>query len=412
MRKYSSKEKKLLIITSLSHSLSHYNMLVFPAIALPLAHFLDTDVAQVLKLSFWMYFLFGVSALPWGMAADRWGAAPLLLLFHAGAALSSIAAAIFISSPFKLAFSLAFLGSFSGIYHPAGTGIVSKEIKEVSSALAVNGIFGSIGICLAPVVTGLSVWLWGLKAGYLLTAFLNLSVVIMIFFSPLSSSGKKFPDKVKTDQQAATIASFCRAVMTLPFTLLLIAMTIGGVIYTGSTVVFPAYLEIKNTGLFLWIDSLLPELFSQNLVATAAASFILCVGILGQYAGGWSAKHYEIRSCYLFFYSMTIPFAFFISVGSGLVLVMAGMFYFFFLLGIQPIENTLVAGMTPDRYRHSAYGTKFIFTFGIGAFAVEMVSYFKRAFGIESVFYFLGSCSVLLALVIIVIILKTEPFKN
>jgi len=51
--------------------MSHYNMLVFHAVVLPLAGRLNMDMAQVLGISFWMYLLFGLTALPWGMVADR-----------------------------------------------------------------------------------------------------------------------------------------------------------------------------------------------------------------------------------------------------------------------------------------------------------------------------------------------------
>ena len=49
-------------------------MLVFPAVLLPLAEHLNSNIAFVLSLSFWMYLLFGGTALLWGMAADYWGA--------------------------------------------------------------------------------------------------------------------------------------------------------------------------------------------------------------------------------------------------------------------------------------------------------------------------------------------------
>ncbi len=48
-------------------------MLVFPAIVLPLTKRLDMEMSGVLGISFWMYLLFGCTALPWGMIADRWG---------------------------------------------------------------------------------------------------------------------------------------------------------------------------------------------------------------------------------------------------------------------------------------------------------------------------------------------------
>ncbi len=61
--------------------MSHFNMLAFPAVVIPLTGLLKMDIAGVLAISFWMYLLFGITALPWGMVADRWKVQPLRLLF-------------------------------------------------------------------------------------------------------------------------------------------------------------------------------------------------------------------------------------------------------------------------------------------------------------------------------------------
>ncbi len=70
----------------------HYNLLVFPALVLPLTGILKMDLAQVLQLSFLQYLLFGVSALPWGIAADRLGGRPLMILMFLGAGMFFIVA--------------------------------------------------------------------------------------------------------------------------------------------------------------------------------------------------------------------------------------------------------------------------------------------------------------------------------
>ena len=129
-------ERRILTITCFGHFMSHFNMLAFPALVLPLAGRMGLDVAQILELSFWMYLLFGITALPWGMAADRIGAGPLMRLYFLGAGLSSLGAAIWIDSPHGLALALAGLGLFSGIYHPAGLGLISKGIERVSMAIS------------------------------------------------------------------------------------------------------------------------------------------------------------------------------------------------------------------------------------------------------------------------------------
>ena len=77
-------DRRILLNTCYGHFMSHFNMLVFPALLLPLMARLDMPMAQVLSLSFWMYLLFGVTALFWGFLADRFGARPLLFIYFLG----------------------------------------------------------------------------------------------------------------------------------------------------------------------------------------------------------------------------------------------------------------------------------------------------------------------------------------
>ena len=83
-------ERRILVVTCLAHFLSHFNMLVFPALVLPLAASLKLPMIQVMGLSFWMYLLFGLMALPWGLTGDRWGGKRLLLLMFTGAGLPTV----------------------------------------------------------------------------------------------------------------------------------------------------------------------------------------------------------------------------------------------------------------------------------------------------------------------------------
>ncbi len=164
-------EKRILINTCYGHFMSHFNMLVFPAVVLPLTARMNLTMAEVLGVSFWMYLLFGLTALPWGLAADRWGAKPLLILFYLGSGLAGIGAALRIDSPVGFGMALAALGFFSGIYHPAGLGLISKEMQRVSVGMGFNGMFGNLGLATAPLLTGFFNWLWGPQAAYLFSFF-------------------------------------------------------------------------------------------------------------------------------------------------------------------------------------------------------------------------------------------------
>ena len=75
---------------------------------------------------------------------------------------------------------------------------------------------------------------------------------------------------------------------------------------------------------------------------------------------------------------------------------------------MQPIENTLVANFTPRQFHHSAYGIKFVLTFGVGALAVKLAAYIETNTGIASVFPALGFTSLILVAVIVILIVKTK----
>ncbi|MBC8393205.1 MAG: MFS transporter [Deltaproteobacteria bacterium] len=392
-----SRERRILLTTCYGHFMSHFNMLVFPALVLPLAGQLKMDMAFVLDLSFWMYCLFGVTALPWGMIADRWGAKPLFLIYYLGAGLSGLAASFFIDNPAGLSIALAALGLFSGIYHPIGLGMISKEIKRVSLGMGYNGMFGNLGLATAPLLTGLLNWFWGPQAAYIVLGALNLLGVGLMFILP--PIGDHRSDIKESDEDNGLLGAFL---------ILLVAMMLGGIVYRGATVILPAYFELKNQGIFLWFSSMTGVGLSKNLVATSVTSFIYIVGMLGQYTGGRVAERFDLRFCYLVFHALTIPAAALMAVAVDLPLVALAMIYFFFLLGMQPVENTLVAKFTPRRFHHSAFGSKFVLTFGVGALSVKMIKVIETTLGIEPVFYALAITSIVLVGVILMLIRKTR----
>ena len=119
-------------------------------------------------------------------------------------------------------------------------------------------------------------------------------------------------------------------------------------------------------------------------------------------------KNFEPKYCYLGFHAVTVPVAFAMAMTLDLSLVTLAMIYFFFLLGMQPIENTLVAVFTPKKFHHSAYGAKFVLTFGVGALSVYMIKAIETAYRIETVFIALGLISLALVGVIALLIYKTR----
>ncbi len=395
-------DRSILSVTCYGHFLSHFNMLVFPAILLPLSARLGMDMADTLELAFYMYLLMGISALPWGYLADKVGARPLLALFYAGAGFSGFAAAFFIDSPGGLKWSLAAIGLFSGIYHPAGLGWIACCVSKTSTGMAYNGMFGNLGLALGPVLAGLVNYLWGPQAVYIGLGLLNL----MGLFLLLKANSHPVHKEIQTEQGREDFSSWSS------FCILLAAMMLGGIVYRGATVTLPALFEINGTGVFASLNTLFKGNLSGNVVAAGLTSCLYLVGMVGQYAGGRVGERFDLRWSYLVFHVLTVPAALLIGLVTDIPLMLLATFHSFFLLGMQPIENTLVARLTPSGMHGSAYGMKFVLTFGVGAVAVQIVRLVERELGLSSVFPVLGLVSIGLVLVIALLIRKVPPLRS
>ncbi len=396
-----STDRSILTVTCYGHFLSHFNMLVFPAILLPLSTRLGTRMADTLDLAFWMYFLFGLTALPWGMLADKFGPRPMLALFYLGAGGCGILAAMNLDSPLGFKLSLAGIGFFSGIYHPAGLGWIACCVSRTSTGMAYNGMFGNIGLAAGPLLAGFINWLFGAQAVYFCLALLNLVGIIFLTRTNIDSCTVS---KNKSAQDQTT--------QWRGFFVLLVCMMLGGIVYRGATVTMPALFELKGAGIYTAVSQLFSGIhLSTNVVATALTSGLYIVGMLGQYAGGRMGERFDLRYGYLLFHLMTLPAAILIGLTTNIPLVLMVTFHSFFLLGMQPMENTLVARLTPSSLRSSAYGMKFVLTFGVGALAVKMIKQVEQAWGLEAIFPSLGLVSLALVLAIGVLIRLTPKMK-
>ena len=384
------RERRILIVTSFGHFLSHFNMLVFPAVVLPLVSRLGMEMADVLRLSFWMYLCFGLSAMPWGLVGDRCSAVRLMRLFFLGAGLCGLASAYWIDRPALFAFCLAGVGLFSGIYHPIGLGMITKGVRRMSVALGYNGMFGSMALALAPFIGGLLNWGWGPRAVFWFMGGLNLLGLFLMVSHPADEA----------EEERSSVGDDGRNYIG-PFLFLLGAVMLAGIAYRGATVILPAYLELKNKGLPDALNGVIGWVPSGNLVATIMAAFIYLPGILAQYVGGRIAERFDTGYSYLIAHLLSIPAVLLIARAQDLSLLFTALIYFFFLLGMQPIENTLVARFTPKRFHHSAFGFKFVLTFGVGALAVRLVAGIEGRFGIEAVFTVIGIVTALIVAFIV-----------
>jgi MFS family permease len=199
----------------------------------------------------------------------------------------------------------------------------------------------------------------------------------------------------------------------LPALILFFAIvTLGGLAYRINIVVLPAYLEWKASFLSEFLHFQAPA--AITMAAGILTSVIYIVGIGGQLFGGKIADRFELRRLYLIFNVISLPFVIMMAYGTEEFLFVASAVYVFFALGIQPIENSLIAKFTPQRWRSTGYGLASVLIFGVGSLSIYLVGWVKDTWHLGFVYIFSGIMIIMIVAGIMLLMRITQDvsFKN
>jgi MFS family permease len=198
------------------------------------------------------------------------------------------------------------------------------------------------------------------------------------------------------------------------YLVLCVALVFGGFVYRGNMVLLPAYLELKTTFFHQLIGSLsfIEMQGSRTLAATLLTSLVLVAGIFGQLLGGRLADRYDLRYAYLGVHAASVPFLLGMAFATDYALVFCAAMFVVFNLGMQPIENSLIAAFTPTRWRSTGFAVKFILNFGVGSTVVYLIGVVKTHYSLETVYVFLAGVAFLLVSSIIGLVVVSRRVRH
>ena len=158
-------------------------------------------------------------------------------------------------------------------------------------------------------------------------------------------------------------------------------MGINGFVYRGFMTMFPTYMSQEVT----MMDT--SSVLSGGIIST----LILSVGMIGQYFGGYLSDKVKMTKFYLLAMVMTLPFMVLVGLTNSYLLITVSVAFTLLHFSTQPLENHIVSAFMPARILSSAYGVKFITSFGLGSFAAAFSGYVTDHLGIAYVFPALGA---------------------
>jgi MFS family permease len=373
------------LFLNLGHFLDHLFMLVFASVAaLRLSSEWGLGYAQLVPYATPGFIAFGVGAIVAGWIADKWSRAGMMVIFFIGIGLSSILAG-FAQSPLQIALCLTLIGIFAAIYHPVGLAMVVQDRQLTGVPLAINGVFGNLGVASAALLTGYLIDTAGWRSAFFVPGAISvaLGVAYLVFIrgesrqraDATAAAGKPKPAARQVE------ATLSRGLLVRVFAIIFFTTAIGGLIFQSTTFALPKIFDERLGG---FAGSATEVGWYAFLVFSLAACAQLLIGFL--------VDRHSVRLVFAGVALMQAVFLYVMTRLDGIAALLVAIAFMFAVFGQIPINDVLVGRMTRSEWRSRAYALRYVITFSVMASAVPLIGWVHGTWGFERLFLIL-SCA-------------------
>lgn len=384
------------MILNVGHFLDHFFLLIFATVAaLVLAEEWGMTYAALIPYATPGLVAFGLFSLPAGWLADRWSREGMMVAFFVGAGLSSIATS-FAQTPVQIAFGLFGIGMFAAIYHPVGLAMIARGGKSMGMDIAVNGVWGNMGVGCAALLTGFLIDQIGWRTAFWLPGVFSILVGLVYFTSYRDRLGLRNAATASVASPAASSDAMTtadwRAMLIRVSTVIFFTTAISSIIFQGTTFSLPKVFDERLSGiaptatLVGWLAFLV----------FAVASFAqIVVGKLLDRLGPrivFAGVAFIQVVSFAVMPGLTDWFALAVALG-----FMLGAF------GQIPINDYMIGKMAKSELRASIYGVRYIISFAVWGLVVPLIAWVHANWGFDTLFYILAgsACAIFLAVLLL-----------
>ncbi|MBK1659722.1 MFS transporter [Paracraurococcus ruber] len=359
--------RRQIIFINAAHTLTHYGLLILATAVLGMVQqapeAFGREFGPILALGTGMFVLYGLGALPMGWLAERFGRKGLMAAFFLGGGASMVLAGL-ADTPLMLGLALALMGAFSAIYHPIGTAmLVEAAGQRVGRAVGINGVFGNLGVALAPVVTALLAARLGWHVAFLVPGVISLVLGLLYLREPAF-------DTAKAAGPQKPFPVIPRAVVRRAVAVLLTIAAVSGLVFNAFTLLLPKLMEERLAS----SPDLLPVVGLLAFLAT------LCGG-LTQFTVGHLIDRRTLKSIFLPLALILAPSMALLAFAEGWVVLPLSAVIAASVFGQVTVNETMTARYVAPALRTKLYSVRFTVGFLGAAVASPLIGFLHEATG-------------------------------
>jgi MFS family permease len=384
------RERLHFLLLNVGHFLDHLFTLIFATVAaLALHREWGLGYAELLKYATPGFFAFGVFALPAGWLADKWSREGMMSVFFIGIGLASIATA-FARTPFEVGLGLFVVGVFAAIYHPVGLAIVVEKWKNTGMRIAVNGVWGNLGVASAALVTGYFIDHGGWRTAFVVPGIL--SILIGIAYTVLMWPELTRPrPRVKATGAVRAMPADAKALLMRVSAIVFLTTAVSSIVFQSTTFALPKVFDERLGGI------------SVSATALGGLAFLVfALGSMGQLVVGHYLDRLGPRAVFSAAAAIQVVFFMLMPGLTDWAALLCAMAFMLAAFGQIPINDYMIGRLAEGEWRARIYGVRYVVSFTVLAAALPLIAFVYENWGFDALFRVLAaSAAVILAAVLL-----------
>jgi MFS family permease len=366
------------------HFFDHFLILIFATVAMAVATDRRVDItglssewglsyAELIPFSVAGFIAFGLCSVPAGWIADKWSRPGMIAIFFIGmgsaAMLTSLA-----TSPWHIAAALLLIGVFGAIYHPVGLAMVVQGRTKTGMAIAMNGVFGNLGVAAAPLVTLLIIEQYGWRIAFMAPGAICIATGIgyLLFLKIAHIRSEAYTGAKAAGESTLDLD---RKTLIRVFGIIFFTAALGSFIFQSTTFSLPKIFDERLAGL----AASGKEIGWWSFAVFAAAS-------VAQLVVGYLVDRHSVRLVFAAVAgTQAILFTVMLNL-TGVPALIVGVGFMLVVFGQIPINDVLIGRIAKSEWRARAYSARYIISFSVMATTVPMISALHGTWGFYALF--------------------------
>jgi MFS family permease len=376
---------------NIGHFLDHLFMLVFATVAaLTLSREWGMSYAELIPFATPGFIAFGAFALPAGWLADKWNRHGMMAVFFIGIGACSILTAL-AQTPFQIGLALFAMGVFAAIYHPVGIPLVIEESisGKTGMPIAINGVWGNLGVASAALITGFMIDNAGWRAAFVWPGVISIAIGLAYLFVVHGLSAHVYAAAAKKSSGTKTYQSV--SVVRI-FTIILLTTALGGIVFQSTTFALPKILDERLQGLAL----------SATLVGWYAF-LVFALAAMAQLVVGYLLDRHSARSVFIGVAAMQVVFFALMPGLTDWLALVVSVAFMLAAFGQIPINDVLVGRLTASEWRSRVFACRYIVTFTALAASIPMIAWVHANWGFDRLFLLLAVTAMVILLAVLML---------